>query len=333
MMSESGRMAARVVLIGFDGLEPPSEAREVLRRGVSQVILFNRNLGPGGTDVAATCRAIHAAAGEPVAIAVDQEGGRVARLSAAHGLTPVPPMRQIGALGPTAGPLESARVGAQLARELRALGVGIDFAPVVDVDSNPANPVIGDRSFSDDPTQAARCAASFITALQAGGVAACAKHFPGHGDTDTDSHLTLPRLRHGLARLEQIELPPFAAAIAAGVASIMTAHVVFEAIDPRAPATMSHAVVTGLLRQKLGFNGLIYSDCLEMQAISDGWETGAASVASIAAGCDTVLVCHRHDRQHAAIDALDREAARSSTFAHRLREAAARVDALLARVR
>lgn len=331
-MSESGRLAARCVLMGFDGVEPSPEATLVLRRGVAQVILFNRNLGPGARAVAATCRAVRAVAGESVAIAVDQEGGRVARLGAAHALTPVQPMRQIGALGSAAGPAEAARIGAQLARELRALGINIDFAPVVDVDSNPANPVIGDRSFSNDPAQVGRCATAFIDALQGGGVAACAKHFPGHGDTDTDSHLTLPRLRHGLARLEQTELPPFRAAIAAGVASIMTAHVVFEAIDPTVPATMSHAVVTGLLRRQLGFTGLIYSDCLEMQAISDGWETGAAAVASIAAGCDTVLVCHRHDRQHAAIDALEREAARSAAFAERLRESAARVDALVKRV-
>ena len=178
---------------------------------------------------------------------------------------------------------------------------------MVDVDTNPANPVIGERSFSSDPTLVGELGAVWIQAMQVESVAACAKHFPGHGDTIEDSHHSLPRLPHSMQRLREVELPPFRAAIEAGVAAVMSAHVVFEAVDSTVPATLSEVVLEGILRKELGFEGVIVSDDLEMDAIAGEMEIGQAAVRAIHAGVDLVLCCHREDRQRAVIDALTRE--------------------------
>ena len=178
------------------------------------------------------------------------------------------------------------------------------LAPVMDVDSNPANPVIGPRSFGSEPGVVSVCGAAMIDAMQSRGLAACAKHFPGHGDTDLDSHHDLPVLRHGMDRIRQIELPPFEAAIKVGVAAIMTTHVVFDAIDPGVPATMSRAAIEGLLRGELGFEGVVISDDLEMAAIAESTEVGEAAIRTVEAGVDLLLCCHRPDRQRRVIDAL-----------------------------
>jgi beta-N-acetylhexosaminidase len=236
-------------------------------------------------------------------------------------------MRRIGELGDEALAKTAGRL---LGEECRAVGFDLDFAPVVDVDSNPNNPVIGDRSFGRSPELVGRLGAALIEGLQATGVAACAKHFPGHGDTLQDSHKTLPHLPHNLARLEQIELPPFAAAAAAGVATVMTAHVVFDALDPELPATMSRQVLS-LLRDRVGFQGPVVSDDLEMAAVAERWPMDEAAALSVAAGCDLLLVCHRADRQSLAIDGVRRAAEKSSEARERLQQAAARVAALAER--
>lgn len=297
----------------------------MLAEGVGGVILFARN-ATSAAQVSALSREVKRAAAEcgraAPFVSIDHEGGRVVR--ARDGFTAVPEMRKIGA----AGPAEAAWVGALFAQELRAAGIDVNFAPVVDVDSNPANPVIGARSFSHDPVRVGECASAFIRAMQAGGVAACAKHFPGHGDTHVDSHLDLPALPHGLERLKSIELPPFRAAIAAGVASVMTAHVVFEALDPGVPATMSARAVSGLLRGELGFDGVIFSDDLEMKAIADRMDFGEACVRALEAGCDCLLVCHELGRQRAAIAAIA-DAMRSGRLPReRIAPSHARLDAL-----
>ena len=318
-------MAARLVCAGFPGTEVDAGLREMLAEGIGGTILFSRN-ATTAEQVRTLSEAIKRAAvalGRNVPfVSIDHEGGRVMR--AREGFTAVPEMREVGAKGPE----EAARVGALFARELRAAGVDVNFAPVVDVDSNPANPVIGGRSFSRDPARVGWCASAFIRAMQAGGVAACAKHFPGHGDTCVDSHLDLPVLPHGLDRLHEIELLPFRNAIAAGVACVMTAHVVFEALDPGVPATMSARAVDGLLRRDLGFGGVIFSDDLEMKAIADRMDFGEASVRAIEAGCDCLLVCHGLERQRAAISAIA-EAIRSGRLSgERVALSHARLDAL-----
>src|SRR5512138_628761 len=239
MLGSLDRDVAGLFCVGFHGKTASPEVLELVRRGVYGVVLFARNVEDAG-QVAALVAELKRAAGRPLLVSIDQEGGRVARLRAAQGFTELPPMR---ALGETGDDVLAYEVGALLGRELRAVGIDQDYAPCVDVDTNPANPVIGDRSFSRDPAVVARLGAALAEGLQSAGVAACAKHFPGHGDTSQDSHHALPRLPHGMERLRAVELLPFRALAAAGVSSIMTAHVVFEPLDPRLPATLSAAAI------------------------------------------------------------------------------------------
>ena len=289
------KLAARLLCVGFAGTVVDDSLREMLRAGVSGVILFARNATThaGAGELVRAIKCESAALGNPKIFAsIDHEGGRVVRL--VEGMTIFPPMREVGALG-VGSSAEAARIGKIFARELRAANFDVDFAPVVDVDSNAANPVIGARSFSSDSKVVSQCATAFIEAMQAGGVAACAKHFPGHGDTDLDSHLDLPLLPHAIDRLLATEIPPFIAAARAGVASIMTAHVVFEAVDPGIPATMSRKVIEGVLRSEIGFDGVVFSDDLEMGAIVNRMGIGEAAIRAIDAGVDCLLVCHRID--------------------------------------
>jgi beta-N-acetylhexosaminidase len=248
--------------------------------------LFARNIGDPG-QVGNLTAALHACAPEraPLLIAIDQEGGRIQRLR--DPWTQWPPMKRLGEIDD----LEmTAAVARALAVELSDLGIGLDFAPCVDVDTNPANPIIGDRSFGGEPTRVAAHAAHFIRAMQEAGVASCAKHFPGHGDTACDSHLELPRLDHDLARLHAVELPPFASAIEAGVASIMTAHVLFPTLDAKRPATLSPDVMA-ILREELAYDGVVFSDDLEMKAIADHHTPRALVDGCLEAEVDSLLVC------------------------------------------
>lgn len=318
------RDVAGLFNVGFHGLTASPEVLELIDRGVHGVILFGRNVETA-EQTAELVAELKRAAGRPLLVAIDQEGGRVARLRAKQGFTELPPMRAIG----EAGDAELAfAVGRLLGDELRAVGVDQDYAPVVDVDTNPANPVIGDRSFSRDPEVVARLGAALAKGLQAAGVAACAKHFPGHGDTSQDSHRDLPRLPHALERLEAVELLPFRALAEAGVASVMTAHVVFEALDARRPATLSRAVMQ-LLRTRLGFGGCAISDDLEMNAVAGHFPLEESVPGALAAGVDALLVCHHAEVQHRAID-LAREAVEQGRVSReRLAEATARVATLL----
>jgi beta-N-acetylhexosaminidase len=303
-MRESWRLAGQCLMIGFDGLEPTAEVRHLLRsQAVGGIILFSRNVSDAEqlTTLVAELQDIARAAGHdtPLLVSIDQEGGRVARLR--DPWIEWPPMRALGRIGSEE---LVRRLGAALAEQLAPCGIRLDFAPVVDVDTNPKNPVIGDRSFGDDPSLVARLGAALIRGLQDTGVAACAKHFPGHGDTDRDSHIELPAVDHSPARLQDVELRPFRAALAAQVASVMTAHVVVRALDEKAPATLSPHVVRDVLRRKMGFDGVVVSDDLEMKAIAETWGAGAAAVRALQAGCDLVLVCHTADAQAEAHEAL-----------------------------
>lgn len=291
----------QLLFAGFDGLRCPPELGALVAAGrVGGVVLFARNVeSPEQVRALVDDLRRRAPADAPLVVAIDQEGGRVARLRAPW--TEWPPMRRLGELDMIEW---TAEVATAIARELAELGIHLDFAPVVDVDSNPANPVIGDRSFAARPDRVAAHAAAFIRALQQGGVAACAKHFLGHGDTALDSHLALPRLAHDMDRLAEIELPPFAAAIAAEVASIMTAHVVFEAIDRRRPATFSPEVVA-ILRERLGYGGLVFSDDLEMKAVADHHRPREMVTAALGAGIDALLVCRRLDFVEEVLGALE----------------------------
>ena len=240
----------QLFVVGFHGTDVPASATSLVKdHDVGGFILFKRNIETGEQVVALNTQifelgrssrsASSGSTSSPLLVSVDQEGGRVARLRGIA--TDIPAMRIVGKAASTDKDLPY-RLGAMMARELVTLGFQWDFAPVVDVDTNPKNPVIGERSFSRDAAAVGAIGARFIEGMQGAGVAACAKHFPGHGDTDTDSHLALPRLPHSLARLNDVELVPFVDAVRAGVASIMTAHVMFPALDTEEPATLSSSI-------------------------------------------------------------------------------------------
>jgi len=317
---------ASLFIVGFPGVSPDAEVKKLISDGIGGVILFKRNV-ENAPQIASLVRELKTHAARPLIASVDQEGGRVARLRGAP-FTALPPMRQLG----TAGDLSLVeRAGRLLALECRAMGFDFDFAPVVDVDTNPANPVIGDRSFHREAMEVAKLGIALARGLEAGGVASCAKHFPGHGDTSQDSHHDLPSLPHGLERLRSVELLPFAAYAQAELASVMTAHVIFEALDKGVPATMSKKVMDGVLRRELGFMGVVVSDDLEMKAIASHFSIERAVVEGVNAGVDSFLVCHHADVQRAAIESLVHAVEKGVVSRERLDEARGRVAKLVKR--
>jgi len=311
-----------VLLAGFPGREPPAELLAAAADdALGGFVLFRRNLG-SLEEIAALCAELIAAfpADAPPFLAVDQEGGRVQRLGPP--VLQLPPMRRLGQVD---DPVLTEDAAYLLGQQLAAIGFNWDFAPVLDVDSNPQSPVIGDRSFGAEPERVVRHARAFARGLARAGVAACGKHFPGHGDTALDSHFALPELLHDRARLERVELAPFAA-LAGELDAIMTAHIIARALDAERPATLSHSVLQGVLREQLGFGGLLVSDDLEMKAIADHFGIGFAACEAIAAGCDCILVCSKPELCAEAADALAERASREPSFAARLQHAATRTS-------
>ncbi len=325
----------QLLWVGFEGHTVPDELRARIAGGeVGGAVLFRRNVRDLA-QVAELCAALHAAApaAAPLLLSVDQEGGRVQRLRAPA--TEWPPMAALGArlaaAGDDAARREHAlglaeRVGLAIGREVAAAGFDLDFAPVLDVHTNDENPVIGDRAFARDAEAVAALTARFAAGLAAAGVLGCGKHFPGHGDTHLDSHLALPRIDHPLERLRAVELLPFARSLT--LPTIMTAHVVFAAVDASLPATLSPRVLQGLLREGLGYTGVVVSDDLEMKAIADHYGIEDAVVRGLLAGCDTFLLCHHEHLQRTAFETLVHAAERDSAVRARLSESAARVAAL-----
>jgi beta-N-acetylhexosaminidase len=290
------------LMVGLPGPELDATARRLIEDlGVGGVILFARNVVDPG-QITELCGGIQQAAlerhGRPLLLAVDQEGGPVARLRGPFTCGPDHPA--LGRLG-TRAAFDTA---ARMARELKAVGFNIDFAPVLDVNTRGPEGVMRSRSFGDDPARVADLGAAFIRGLQENRVMACAKHFPGIGDTVLDSHQVLPGNPADRERLGRIELTPFAAAFAAGVASCMITHVKFTALDPDLPASLSPAVITDLLRREMAFDGLVFSDDLEMGAIAGAFDVGRAALMSYQAGADVVLICHRLDRVESALEHL-----------------------------
>lgn len=330
--SDLERRAGACIVGGFDGLELPESYARALRAGLrGGLIVFRRNLASleQASELCRSARASAPPADEPLFVCVDQEGGRVSRLPPPF--PRLPPMRELGACE-ALDDQALASLGRAVGELLASLGFTVNFAPVLDVDSNPNNPVIGDRAFASDAARVARRALAFGGGLEAGGVLACGKHFPGHGDTDTDSHVDLPIVRHDRERLDRVELAPFRAAALAKLGSLMTAHVVCEALDPSVPATLSHRICTELLRHEIGFDGVLFSDDLEMAAIAGRAAIEDAVIESVRAGCDAILICKHEDLQARAVEALAREASRDPAFARRLAEAESRVRAARARL-
>ena len=284
---------------GFPGTDVPGWLVRAHAEGLVSVCLYGDNVaGPGG--LAGLCAVLHERLPGAL-LAVDEEGGDVTRLHYPAGSTAV----GNAVLGRLDDPGTTRAVAVGIGHELAELGIGLDLAPDVDVNSSPENPVIGVRSFGDDPALVARHAAAWVEGLQSTGVAACAKHFPGHGDTVVDSHHGLPRVDVALEVLRERELAPFRAAVDAGVAAVMTSHIIVSALDPTCPATFSGTVI-GVLRDELGFDGVVVSDALDMAGASADTGIPEAAVRALAAGVD--LLClgsattrETYDAVHAAI--------------------------------
>ena len=285
-------MAGQHMFAGFSGLEIPEDfARAVREDKIGNVILFAHNVGTP-KDLARLCAQLQSlvkeATGFPAFIAIDQEGGVVSRLG--EDCTIVPSAMGIAATG---DPGNAYTAGLVTARELRAMGVNFNLAPVADVNCNPENPVIGVRSYGENPAQAARFATAMMQGLTDGGVLSCAKHFPGHGDTAVDSHVGLPMVDKSLETLRKTELVPFQALIDAGVPGVMSTHILFPQLEKgKVPATMSREIMTGLLKENMGFCGLVLSDCMMMGAIRDYYGTVEGVAQAVKAGVDLVFVSH-----------------------------------------
>jgi beta-N-acetylhexosaminidase len=302
-MSPGGlrRRIGQLLIAGFNGSELSPELRSIARDfGLGGVIFFARNVGDPEQVAEVAFDASRLTPDLPPWVSIDQEGGRVARLKSPF--TEWPPM---ATLGRSADVTLAERFARALAAELKAVGITLDYAPVLDVHTNPKNPVIGDRALSATAREVARLGSAIVRTLQAEGIAACGKHFPGHGDTSSDSHHELPLVEHPPERLRETEFLPFAAAIEAGVATIMTAHVLVPSLDEKRPATLSRRVVTDVLRRELRFEGVILSDDLEMKAVANEYAIPISAVMAIDAGCDGVLICSGdHAAQVAALEAL-----------------------------
>src|SRR5579864_5810467 len=257
-------------MLGFDGNSLPAELAEYLARGLAGVVLYQRNF-MSAQGLRELALAIREAAGRPVLIGIDQEGGT--RFALREPFTPWPSAAELGRIG---DPDCAEQVARAMAAELRAAGCNLDFAPMLDLHMNPESPVTKDRSFGADPQLVAAMGAAFARGLHSGGVLSCAKHFPGHGDAAVDPHLDLPVFDGTMERLETTELVPFAAAVAAGVPLVMSAHILLPRIDPDVPASFSRAILDGVLRRRLNFDGVILADDLGMGAIANRHGAGEA---------------------------------------------------------
>ncbi len=322
------RAAGRVLVAGFPGASVPEAlARDIAAHLLGGVILFRRNIESvaHSYSLISELRSLQGRQGPcPLLMSVDQEGGRVARLSAP--VLRVPAARRLAMRG---SPVWTEQVAFTLGEQLRALGFTMNFAPVLDVDTNPDNPVIGDRAFGPDPETVITHGLAFAKGLERAGVAACGKHFPGHGDTDLDSHLALPRLHHSRDRIWAVELEPFRAA-AHVLPAMMTAHVVVSALDKKEPATLSPTTLR-VLREELGFFGAIVSDDLEMNAVAEHRTLEQAAEMAIAAGCDVLLVCSKFEQCATIRQSLALRAKQDAQFAQRLLEASGRATELYRR--
>lgn len=318
----ASQLAGAVINTGIPGTALDTATRRALEQmAPSGVILFRRNFR-SFEQLRDLIEELHQLPSRPL-VSIDHEGGRVMRLGPPF--TDFPPARAAGDVA-TAHAL-----GRAMGCELAAVGVDVDFAPVLDVDSNPGNPVIGDRAFSTSATTAAALAAAFVSGMMSAGVLPCGKHFPGHGDTDRDSHFELPVVARSRDQLEETELVPFRAAIAAGIPLLMTAHVLYPAFDAQRPATLSPVILRGLLRRELGFTGVIVSDDLEMRALGEAQGVPEAALASLEAGCDWLLICNDFDNSLRTADRLAAAITTGRLDTEPLRQSAARIAALRGR--
>ena len=317
-------IVGQLLMIGFGGTTVTTELIDWIQEyRPGGVILFSRNLVDPEQIARLTNALQDAAPGPPLFIAIDQEGGRVSRLP--KGFTIFPAAATVAACRSTDVVYSTAEV---TAKELRAVGINMNMAPVLDVNTNAANPIIGNRAFGETPEDVCSFGVAAMAGLQDNGVIACGKHFPGHGDTITDSHKVLPVVTATRERLYAIELLPFRHAIGQGLRTIMTAHVRYPALDPQFPATLSRIILSDLLRTELRFQGVTITDDLEMNAILDHGSVGEAAVQSLRAGADILLVCHRQDRQSEVIRAIEQALESGDLSMEQIRVSAERIQVL-----
>ena len=323
----------QVLAIGFFEPMPTQETIDLIQKyHIGNIILFKRNIqnAQQARELTHYLQRLAREAGQrhPLLIMIDQENGMVSRLG--QNATMFPGNMALGAIGSEQLAYE---VAFATGRELKALGINMNLAPDVDVNNNPANPVIGVRSFGEDPQLVARLGAAMVKGYHDAGVISTLKHFPGHGDTAVDSHLALPTLPYSMERLDSLELIPFQRAIEAGVDAVMTAHLHLPLLQHGEilPATLSYEIVTQLLRKRLGFQGVVISDCLEMRAVSDTVGVGPGTVKALQAGVDLVLISHHAALQREGIDAIHAALQKGTLTAERIQDAAERILQLKAR--
>ncbi|HEX5564888.1 MAG TPA: beta-N-acetylhexosaminidase [Sporosarcina sp.] len=324
------KKVGRLLIAGFKGITMSEEIKHLIHTyHIGGIILFGRNIGTPEEILALTnslqAEAKKAGYETPLLICIDQENGVVRRLG--EGTTIIPGAMLLGA---TQDPANARKAGLMTGKELKALGINWNLAPVVDVNNNPKNPVIGVRSFGENPAAVAEMAMNSMLGMQEAGVMTTLKHFPGHGDTSVDSHLDLPVIDHNLDRLHAVELVPFKECMAAGADAVMSAHVYFPALEKEenVPATLSHSVITGLLREELGFDGVITTDCMEMDAIAKRIGTVEGCVQAVEAGVDFVMVSHLHDLQEQAVIRLAEAVETGRISERRIEESIERIEKL-----
>jgi len=321
------KLIGPLLIVGLDGPRLTASCRNYLEQwNLGGVILFKRNI-ESLEQLASLNTLIDETATEPPIISVDHEGGKVFRLP--EPFTSFPSMGQVAAHCFKTRDLEAAEaLGLAFGRELRAAGFNVDWAPVLDVNSNPRNPIIGERSFGTDPEDVAEIALKFLEGLQDTGVLGCGKHFPGHGDTEEDSHETLPVVDKTRADMNACELIPFREAVSWQVPMIMTAHVMFPGLDPKWPATLSETMLTGILRNELAYEGLIVSDDMFMKGISEPWSLTEASEQFLRAGGDLLLLCGSESAQRRVAAHLVHQAEKDDEFRELLEKKQQRIQGI-----
>jgi beta-N-acetylhexosaminidase len=314
----------QLLLVGLQGETPASDERLLCEEyGFGGFVLFKRNCR-AADQVVSLCRTLWDLTDElPPFIAIDQEGGRVHRLPAPF--THFPPAARVGDRN---DPDLARRMGRAAAAELVLAGINLNFAPVLDVNSDSDNSIIGDRAFAADPQAVMRLGWAWTEGLRDGGIIPCGKHFPGHGAADKDSHLNLPTVTKSMDELNTRELPPFVHACRHNIEALMTAHVLYPGLDPQWPATLSEKIVTDLLRRQLGYGGVIFSDDMEMKAISDRYGAEEAAYLSVRAGVDALLFCHDLSRAVRVCEVLRAQCERDAALRARLDESCARIAQL-----
>ncbi|MEO3944334.1 beta-N-acetylhexosaminidase [Gorillibacterium sp. CAU 1737] len=313
----------QLVLIGMEGTEMDETTRRFIQeRHVGGIIFFKPNLQNSKQMLALSRQLKKANAGNPLPLwlSLDQEGGRVTRLPSEFVKWPTNL-----ALGKVDSTTFSRDVGRLIGEQLASFGYNLDFAPVLDVNSNPDNPVIGDRSFGSSPSRVSDLGVATMRGIAERQVVPVVKHFPGHGDTSVDSHIDLPVVKYGMDRLNRVELVPFKAAIEQGADAVMVAHILLPQLDKTHPASFSKEVIDGLLRKQLGFDGVVFTDDMTMGAVAENYDLADAAVQAVLAGGDIVLVCHDADKETLVLDALKQAVVSGKISSERLDESVTRI--------